>query len=157
MWSWLRGKILNVTVLTACLKSFSYVIMSWVRWPCNMYYRMRKRDAGSAPNLGDRVPYVIIKAAKGAAAYMKSEVWSQFTQLFHLCICVFIFMSILMMFTASSDLGSHLCTGEQHSNRHTILPGAATVKASAKNIWAHSGREQSWECPAQWVNTHMHT
>ncbi len=39
-----------------------------------MFYRMRKRDAGSAPNLGDRVPYVIIKAAKGAAAYMKSEV-----------------------------------------------------------------------------------
>uniref|UniRef100_A0A3B4AS68 DNA polymerase n=1 Tax=Periophthalmus magnuspinnatus TaxID=409849 RepID=A0A3B4AS68_9GOBI len=35
--------------------------------------RMRKRDAGSAPNLGDRVPYVIIKAAKGAAAYTKSE------------------------------------------------------------------------------------
>uniref|UniRef100_A0A674N4H3 DNA polymerase n=2 Tax=Takifugu rubripes TaxID=31033 RepID=A0A674N4H3_TAKRU len=35
--------------------------------------RMRKRDAGSAPNLGDRVPYVITKAAKGAAAYMKSE------------------------------------------------------------------------------------
>ena len=41
-----------------------------------MFYRMRKRDAGSAPNLGDRVPYVIIKAAKGAAAYMKSEVCS---------------------------------------------------------------------------------
>lgn len=40
----------------------------------SMCYRMRKRDAGSAPNLGDRVPYVIIKAAKGAAAYMKSEV-----------------------------------------------------------------------------------
>lgn len=40
-----------------------------------MHSRMRKRDAGSAPNLGDRVPYVIIKAAKGAAAYMKSEVW----------------------------------------------------------------------------------
>ena len=35
---------------------------------------MRKRDAGSAPNLGDRVPYVIIAGAKGAAAYMKSEV-----------------------------------------------------------------------------------
>eukprot|EP01137_Pigoraptor_chileana_P012695 Opistho-2@65329 len=35
--------------------------------------RMRKRDAGSAPTLGDRVPYVIIKAAKGAAAYQKSE------------------------------------------------------------------------------------
>lgn len=43
-----------------------------------MCSRMRKRDAGSAPNLGDRVPYVIIKAAKGAAAYMKSEVcWSE--------------------------------------------------------------------------------
>ncbi len=39
---------------------------------------MRKRDAGSAPNLGDRVPYVIIAGAKGAAAYMKSEV----------CVCV---------------------------------------------------------------------
>lgn len=36
--------------------------------------RMKKRDAGSAPQLGDRVPYVIIKAAKGVAAYMKSEV-----------------------------------------------------------------------------------
>lgn len=39
-----------------------------------MGLRMRKRDAGSAPNLGDRVPYVIIKATKGVAAYMKSEV-----------------------------------------------------------------------------------
>lgn len=27
--------------------------------------RMRKRDAGSAPALGDRVAYVIIKGAKG--------------------------------------------------------------------------------------------
>jgi DNA polymerase delta subunit 1 len=27
--------------------------------------RMRKRDAGSAPSLGDRVAYVIVKAAKG--------------------------------------------------------------------------------------------
>ena len=35
---------------------------------------MRKCDAGSAPNLGDRVPYVIIAGAKGAAAYQKSEV-----------------------------------------------------------------------------------
>lgn len=35
---------------------------------------MRKRDPGSAPSLGDRVPYVIISAAKGVAAYMKSEV-----------------------------------------------------------------------------------
>jgi len=35
---------------------------------------MRKRDAGSAPNLGDRIPYVIIAGVKGSAAYMKSEV-----------------------------------------------------------------------------------
>ncbi|MQL82063.1 hypothetical protein Taro_014543 [Colocasia esculenta] len=28
--------------------------------------RMRKRDQATAPNVGDRVPYVIIKAAKGA-------------------------------------------------------------------------------------------
>ncbi|XP_072033784.1 DNA polymerase delta catalytic subunit-like [Amphiura filiformis] len=35
--------------------------------------RMRKRDAGSAPALGDRVPYVIIAGAKGCAAYEKSE------------------------------------------------------------------------------------
>ncbi|XP_003737481.1 DNA polymerase delta catalytic subunit [Galendromus occidentalis] len=35
--------------------------------------RMMKRDAGSAPKLGDRVPYVIIAASKGTAAYLKSE------------------------------------------------------------------------------------
>lgn len=35
--------------------------------------RMRKRDPGSAPQLGDRVPYVIIAAAKNTAAYLKSE------------------------------------------------------------------------------------
>lgn len=36
--------------------------------------RMQKRDPGSAPKLGDRVPYVIVAAAKGTAAYLKSEV-----------------------------------------------------------------------------------
>ena len=35
--------------------------------------RMRKRDPGSAPALGGRVVYVIIKSSKGAAAYEKSE------------------------------------------------------------------------------------
>lgn len=35
--------------------------------------RMRKRDAGSAPTLGDRVAYVIIKGAGGAKNYEKSE------------------------------------------------------------------------------------
>lgn len=33
--------------------------------------RMKKRDAGSAPQLGDRVPYVIITGSKGQAAYLK--------------------------------------------------------------------------------------
>lgn len=35
--------------------------------------RMKKRDAGSAPAMGDRVAYVIIKASKGAAAYERAE------------------------------------------------------------------------------------
>lgn len=35
--------------------------------------RMRQRDPGSAPTLGDRVPYVIVSGAKGVAAYLKSE------------------------------------------------------------------------------------
>ncbi|KAH9578368.1 C4-type zinc-finger of DNA polymerase delta [Trypanosoma melophagium] len=35
--------------------------------------RMRKRDPASAPNIGDRVAYVIIRAAKGAKAYERSE------------------------------------------------------------------------------------
>ena len=39
-----------------------------------MFSRMRKRDAGSAPKLGDRVPYVIIAGAKGEKAYEKAEV-----------------------------------------------------------------------------------
>lgn len=36
-------------------------------------HKMRKRDAGSAPKLGDRVPYVIVAAAKGTPAYQKAE------------------------------------------------------------------------------------
>ncbi|KAF9078186.1 DNA polymerase family B-domain-containing protein [Rhodocollybia butyracea] len=35
--------------------------------------RMKKRDAGSAPALGDRVAYVLIKGMKGAAAYENAE------------------------------------------------------------------------------------
>ena len=35
--------------------------------------RMKERDAGSAPQLGDRVPYVIIAATKGTPAYKKAE------------------------------------------------------------------------------------
>lgn len=35
--------------------------------------RMRKRDAGSAPQMGDRVPYVIIAGATGAKNFEKAE------------------------------------------------------------------------------------
>ncbi|KAF1937142.1 catalytic subunit DNA polymeras-like protein delta [Clathrospora elynae] len=35
--------------------------------------RMKKRDAGSAPGLGDRVAYVMIKAATGSKNFEKSE------------------------------------------------------------------------------------
>jgi DNA polymerase delta subunit 1 len=35
--------------------------------------RMKKRDPGSAPQMGDRVPYVIITGAKGAANFEKAE------------------------------------------------------------------------------------
>ena len=34
---------------------------------------MRRRDAATAPQLGDRVPFVIIKGLKGAKAYEKAE------------------------------------------------------------------------------------
>lgn len=35
--------------------------------------KMKKRDAGNAPKLGDRVPYVITAAAKNTPAYQKAE------------------------------------------------------------------------------------
>ncbi|XP_058678684.1 DNA polymerase delta catalytic subunit [Ammospiza caudacuta] len=35
--------------------------------------RLRRRDPGSAPGLGDRVPYVIVTGARGQAAYTRSE------------------------------------------------------------------------------------
>ncbi|OAD61418.1 DNA polymerase delta catalytic subunit [Eufriesea mexicana] len=35
--------------------------------------KMKKRDAGNAPKLGDRVPYVFILAGRGMPAYQKAE------------------------------------------------------------------------------------
>lgn len=35
--------------------------------------KMRLRDEASAPNVGDRVAYVMIQAAKGSKGYEKSE------------------------------------------------------------------------------------
>ena len=63
---WLQLKVRWVYLVTIC-RSSSYLAY------CSIY-RMRKRDPGSAPQLGDRVPYVIIAAAKKTAAYLKSEV-----------------------------------------------------------------------------------
>jgi DNA polymerase delta subunit 1 len=34
---------------------------------------MRKRDEASAPNVGDRVAYVMVKGTKGSKGYEKSE------------------------------------------------------------------------------------
>lgn len=36
--------------------------------------KMTKRDPGNAPKLGDRIPYVIIAAAKNTPAFQKAEV-----------------------------------------------------------------------------------
>lgn len=35
--------------------------------------KLRKRDAGTAPSLGDRVPYVIVQGAKNEPAYSRAE------------------------------------------------------------------------------------
>lgn len=35
--------------------------------------KIKKRDPANAPNIGDRIPYVITKGAKGARAYEKAE------------------------------------------------------------------------------------
>lgn len=36
--------------------------------------KMKKRDPGNAPKLGDRIPYVITAASKTAKAFEKAEV-----------------------------------------------------------------------------------
>lgn len=48
---------------------------------------MKKRDPGTAPKLGDRVPYVIIAASKGTPAYQKAEV----------CFVCFFFFKLLVL------------------------------------------------------------
>ena len=35
--------------------------------------KMKKRDAASAPNVGDRVAYVVVQGTKGSKTYEKSE------------------------------------------------------------------------------------
>ena len=40
---------------------------------CELAGRMQKRDPGSAPQLGDRVPYVFVVKPKNTPAYEKAE------------------------------------------------------------------------------------
>jgi hypothetical protein len=88
---------------------------------------MRKRDAGSAPKLGDRVPYVIIAGSKGAKAYEKAEVIDSFRKKvflskekhFYHIFCNHDFHQFF--FHLFFLVGPYICTREQHTNRHTIL------------------------------------
>ncbi|KAK7031378.1 DNA polymerase [Favolaschia claudopus] len=67
----LQNKIdMSQLVITKALSKSDYV---GKQAHVELAERMKKRDAGSAPALGDRVAYVIIKGMKGAAAYEKSE------------------------------------------------------------------------------------
>ncbi|KAJ2507760.1 DNA-directed DNA polymerase delta, partial [Coemansia sp. RSA 2052] len=67
----LQNKIdLSMLVITKQLSKTDY---SGKQAHVELAERMRKRDAGSAPQLGDRVPYVIIKGTKNAKAYEKAE------------------------------------------------------------------------------------
>ena len=93
------------------------------------FYRMRKRDAGSAPKLGDRVPYVIIAGAKGEKAYEKAEVnWMHFQRTWILTNLTCLFFRRQMFFVIA---GPHICLGKQHSNWHKVLSWESAVKSSA--------------------------
>ncbi|KAF8629100.1 hypothetical protein AX15_003585 [Amanita polypyramis BW_CC] len=67
----LQNKVdMSQLVITKALAKASY---SGKQAHSELAERMKERDAGSAPALGDRVAYVIVKGIKGAAAYEKSE------------------------------------------------------------------------------------
>lgn len=51
--------------------------------------KMTKRDPGNAPKLGDRIPYVIIAAAKNTQAFLKAEV-RLFKEFCRICIYFFL-------------------------------------------------------------------
>ncbi|KAI0766572.1 DNA polymerase family B-domain-containing protein [Trametes elegans] len=70
----LQNKIdMSQLVITKALTKASATEYAAKQAHVELAERMKKRDAGSAPALGDRVAYVIIKGVKGAAAYEKSE------------------------------------------------------------------------------------
>ncbi|KAK9459194.1 DNA polymerase family B-domain-containing protein [Lipomyces oligophaga] len=67
----LQNKIdLSLLVITKALAKADYAAK---QAHVQLAERMRKRDAGSAPTLGDRVAYVIIKGAKNDRNYDRSE------------------------------------------------------------------------------------
>jgi DNA polymerase delta subunit 1 len=67
----LQNKVdLSMLVITKALSKSDYTAK---QAHVELAERMKKRDAGSAPALGDRVAYVIIKGAAGAKNYEKAE------------------------------------------------------------------------------------
>lgn len=69
--SLLQNKIdLSMLVITKALSKSDYTAK---QAHVELAERMKKRDAGSAPALGDRVAYVIVKGAGGSKNYEKSE------------------------------------------------------------------------------------
>ncbi|KIX08561.1 uncharacterized protein Z518_03217 [Rhinocladiella mackenziei CBS 650.93] len=67
----LQNKIdLSMLVITKALSKNDYTAK---QAHVELAERMKKRDAGSAPALGDRVAYVIVKGAGGSKNYEKSE------------------------------------------------------------------------------------
>ena len=72
---------------------------------------MRKRDPGNAPKLGDRVPYVIIAAAKGTAAYMKSEVSEIIVPMHHMQIIIFMLHVIIGIYHEKTFQMQNFITG----------------------------------------------
>ncbi|WQF90356.1 Putative DNA-directed DNA polymerase, family B, exonuclease domain, ribonuclease H-like superfamily [Colletotrichum destructivum] len=67
----LQNKIdMSKLVITKALTKDDYAVK---QAHVELAQRMRKRDAGSAPGLGDRVAYVMIKGAAGSKNYEKSE------------------------------------------------------------------------------------
>ena len=45
----------------------------WTMQQVELAQRMKKRDPSTAPNVGDRVPYVMVQKPKGAKGFEKSE------------------------------------------------------------------------------------
>jgi len=56
---------LSLLVITKALSKTEYAVK---QAHTELAERMRKRDAGSAPSLGDRVPYVIVAGVKGTVS-----------------------------------------------------------------------------------------